>query len=119
MVENIETNPKEIKAGDEFDLILNLRNTSAKQYVQNIKLTLTPEEDALLPVSGSTSVYIEKIGKGESYPVKMRMKARPDLADKPVKIEISMEFEDKALTALTATQSMVLNVCLLYTSRCV
>ena len=40
LVESIATNPAEVKAGDSFDLILMLRNTSTRQYVQNMRVTI-------------------------------------------------------------------------------
>ncbi len=110
MVDGIETNPKQVKAGDEFDLTFHLRNTSTKQALSNIKVTMATEEDALLPVAGSTSVYIPKIDKDTTHDMTMKVRARADIADKPVKIELSMEFDDKSGAAQTATQTILLNV---------
>ena len=110
VVEAITTDPLNPKAGENFDVVLSLKNTSANYYVQNVEVTYTTEEDALMPTSGSNSVYIAKIDKSESYEQRLPVKASPELSNDNVKIELAMEYEDKKLTALTATQSVMVKV---------
>lgn len=110
LVESIDTDPKEPKAGEAFDVLLTLRNTSVNFYLQNIKLTYTAEEDAILPAAGSSTVYIPKIEKDDVFPLRLPVKSSAEMDDKPVKMEISLEFEDNKLNALTETQTMILNV---------
>ncbi len=110
VVEAITTDPLSPKAGENFDIVLSLKNTSLNYYVQNVEMTYTSEEDALVPTAGSNSVYIAKIDKGESFEQRLPVKSSPELAKEDVKVDLSMEYEDKKMTALTATQSVMVKV---------
>ena len=60
VVEAITTDPLSPKAGQNFDVVLSLKNTSPDYYVQNIGVTYTTEADALMPTTGSTTAYTPK-----------------------------------------------------------
>jgi hypothetical protein len=110
VVEAITTDPLSPKAGQSFDVVLSLKNTSPDYYVQNVEVTYVTDEDALMPASGSNSVYLAKIDKNESYELRLPVKASPELSKEDVKIDLSMEYEDKKLTAMTASQSVMVKV---------
>ena len=110
MVESLRTDPASPHAGDTFDVILTLRNTNEKQYVQNITLTYATDNDVLMPANGSSSFYIDKIGAGKTYELTLPVTARPDMPDTPVKLNLSIDYEDKQVNKISATQSMVINV---------
>ena len=110
LIDGLKTNPSVVNAGEEFDLTLSLTNTSTLQKAQNIRLTLAAQDDAILPVEGSSTLYIAGIEPEQQASVTIRMKAQPDVSDKPVKIDATMEFEDAKLTQLTAQQSVIMNV---------
>lgn len=110
MVESLRTEPESPHAGDTFDVVLTLRNTNEKQYVQNITLTYATDSDVLMPANGSSSFYIERIGAGETYELKLPVTARPDMPDTPVKLNLSIDYEDRQVNKITATQAMVINV---------
>jgi len=110
VVEAITTDPLDPKAGQNFDVVLSLKNTSPDYYVQNIGVTYTTEADALMPTSGSNTTYISKIDKSESYELRLPVKSNPELADENVKIDLALDYEDKKLTALTGAQSVMVKV---------
>ncbi len=110
IIESIRTKPAKVNAGDTFDIILSLRNTSEKLYLQNLELSYTSDEDTLIPVSGSNVEYIPLIAANSTYEAVLRVKARPDIASENVRLNVNMSFEDKNLTDLTATQTMALTV---------
>lgn len=110
MVASVQTIPEEPKAGETFEIVLMLRNTSESKYLQNVSMTYTAEEDLIMPVSGTNSVYIKRIDKGADHEVRLNVKAMPEVTGQPVKMELAFEFEDAKVTALTATQTIVLNV---------
>jgi len=109
-VESISTDPEDVSAGDTFDLVISIRNTSLKKYVQNMKVTVTAADDAILPVSGSSTVYVSRIEPDSTYELRMPVKAKLDLPDEPLKIDVSLEYEDSEVTALSAGQTLVLQV---------
>ena len=110
LVESIATNPAEVKAGDSFDLILMLRNTSTRQYVQNMRVTIGSEEDVLIPQNGSNTLYIDRIDAEALYELRYPVKASLEVPDRPLKIDVTIEYEDAAVSAQSAVQQLVINV---------
>ena len=110
IVDSLSTNPSTPKAGDTFDINLVLKNTNEKQYIQNIKVSYTVDNDVLLPANGSSSFYIPKIEAGGTYELVVPVSARPDMPDSPVKMNLTMEYEDKKVSSVSANQVVILNV---------
>jgi hypothetical protein len=110
IVKSISTDPMNIRAGDEFDLLITLLNTNEKQLVQNIKVTVTATDDMILPVSGSSATYIDKIEAGGEYDLAMRVKAALNAPDTPIKLDVSMEYEDKSLSAQSASETLTMRI---------
>lgn len=110
IVEDVHTEPESPQAGDVFDIVLTLRNTSESQYLRNMQITYTAEDDALTPTSGTNTEYIERIDAGSNYVLRLNVKAKPDLEVGSVKLDVSADFQDKELNALTASQSLVIPV---------
>lgn len=110
IVAGVSTAPELPKAGETFDLTLTLRNTSGKQAVQNITVTVDAEADAVLPVSGAFSKYITAIEAGKEYTAQFRVRSQGDIEDKPVKLYVTLEYEDENTEAHSASQSVVVNV---------
>ena len=109
-MESISTDPQAVQAGDSFDLVLRLRNTSEKQYVQNMRVTIDTENDVLIPRSGSNTVYIDKIDAQGLYELRYPVRANLEVPDRPLKVEVSIEYEDSAVSAQTAAQQLVVSV---------
>lgn len=110
IVDSLTTDPSVPQAGDTFDVKLMLKNTNEKQYIQNIKVSYTVDNDVLLPANGSSSFYIPKINAGETYELVIPVTARPDMPDSPVKMNLTMEYEDKKVSSVSANQVVILNV---------
>lgn len=106
----VHTEPALPKAGEAFDIVLTLANTSEQMYLRNLQLTYTSAEDALQPVSGANIEYIDRIDAGADYPVRLHVKAKPDLEMSAVKLDVAVDFQDKKLDALTAALSATVNV---------
>ena len=110
IVESIATEPKEVQAGDSFDLVFTLRNTSPAQFVQNMRVTIGSEEDALIPQSGSNTLYIDRIDAGALYELRYPVRASLEVPDRPLKVDVTIEYEDAAVSAQSAMQQMIVNV---------
>lgn len=83
-----------VKAGEEFDLVLDIKNTSTAQYTKNIKLILTSADGTFTPVNSSSSLFIERIAPGDTARVKMRYKAKADAGVQIYTVGVKMEYED-------------------------
>lgn len=86
--------PKEVKAGMPFRLILMVRNTSTETAVNNMVFTITAAEDAMLPVSGSSSLFVETIPANSTKDVAIDLKAEAKLEQKPYPVSVKIDFED-------------------------
>lgn len=103
IVTGFSTDPGEVKAGSNFKLTIHLKNTSKSTAVRNMLFDVqAPTEGsdantaspAFLPVSGSSSIYLENIKAGGNSDISIDMNAKADLVQKPYSIELSMKYED-------------------------
>ncbi|MDO4753383.1 MAG: hypothetical protein Q4A41_00105, partial [Bacillota bacterium] len=83
-----------VKAGEEFDLVLDIKNTSATQYTKNIKIILTSSDGVFTPVNSSSSLFIERIAPGATEQATMRYKAKSDASVQIYTVGVKMEYED-------------------------
>lgn len=103
IVSGFNTDPAEIPAGSNFNLIVHLKNTSQDTAVSNMLFEFAaPAEGAessgaapaFLPVSGSSSVYLDQIPAEGTKDIAISLNARADLLQKPYSIELSMKYQD-------------------------
>ena len=91
---------EEVKAGEEFDLTLRIRNTS-NRTVTDVKSTLEEAKSTIVPVNGTNSFFIERIKAGETVEKTIRVRATPSAGVEPVSLTLKNEFvqEDAAKTS--------------------
>lgn len=123
IIEGFTTSPASVSAGDTFSLKLRVKNTSKKTAVSNMVITLQAPQaggdddtsaaaatstaaEAFLPVSGSTTLYIDSIGKDSVKEVSIDLTARADLVQKPYAIEADMKYEGEGAEAYESTASI-------------
>ncbi len=102
IVTGFSTDPAEVRAGDDFTLTIHLKNTSTATRVANMLFDLqAPTEGteetqapAFLPVSGSSSVFLNGIAAGQAADISLKLNARADLLQKPYSVNLSMKYED-------------------------
>ena len=108
LLEGYTVEPQEIKAGDEFDLTLRIRNTSDKT-VTDVKSTLSELNKTVLPVSGASSFFIEKVAPGAVVEQTVRLKATASAGVEPVELTLANAFVQDN-TAKTSSDTFVLPV---------
>ena len=108
LLEGYTVEPQEIKAGDEFDLTLRIRNTSDKT-VTDVKSTLSEANKTVLPVSGASSFFIEKVAPGEVVEQTVRLKATASAGVDPVELTLANAFVQENM-AKTSSDTFVLPV---------
>lgn len=82
------------KAGEDFDLVLHIKNTSETQYTKNIKVTLTSSDGVFTPINSSSSLFVESIAPGATAQAVMRYNTKADAAVKIYNVGVKMEYED-------------------------
>lgn len=114
IITGYETDKKEIRAGDEFELTVYIMNTSDRTAVSNIKFTLSSSEDkndnCFIPMSGSNTMFVKQIGIGETIPLVVEMTAKPTLEAKSYPLTIEAEYEDYEVTPYTSRESISIPV---------
>lgn len=119
IVTGFETDPAEVQAGDAFNLIIHMKNTSKRTAVSNVEFTLKAATEgadesavyeAFLPVAGSSTIYVESIPANGTTDLKIDLKSKADLAQKPYVLNINMKYEDENLKEFTADSSVSIPV---------
>lgn len=114
IITGYEIDKKEIKAGDDFQLTIHIMNTSDRTAVSNIKFTLSSSEDkndnCFIPKSGSSTMFVKRIGMGETYDLVVDMTAKPTLEAKSYPLTVAAEYEDSDVTSYTGSESISIPV---------
>lgn len=114
IITGYETDKEEIKAGDEFQLTIHIMNTSERTAVSNIKFTLSSSEDkndnCFIPMSGSSTMFVKRIGIGETIDLVVDMTAKPTLEAKSYPLTIESEYEDSEVTAYKGVERISIPV---------
>lgn len=104
IVTGFETVPAEVQAGQDFDLIIHLKNTSTETPVNNVQIDLTATESGkeanttyatFLPTSGSNTAYFSSIPEGGTVDINMGFNAKSDLEQRPYVMKLAMKYENR------------------------
>lgn len=110
IITGYETSPKKVMAGDEFTITIHVQNTSKTTGIKNAKFLIGNEAGSVLPTSGSSSIYVEKIGAGETGDLTIGMKTASDLPQKSYVITVKGDFEDSSNTSFSYTENLYLPI---------
>ena len=110
IITGFTTDKDEVKSGDTFEMTVSVQNVSKKSDISNIKLTFSTANNEIVPASGSSTMYIEKIAKEEIYELKVTMKAGADLASKPYVMDVKFSYEDRYGTPIEDATTLVIPV---------
>ena len=119
IVTGFDTDPGTVKAGSNFKLVIHLKNTSKKTAVTNMLFDLqapasgtdeAAEAPAFLPVSGSSSIYLDKIPANGTKDISIDLNSRADLIQKPYSITMTMKYEDGNATQFEGESSLAIPV---------
>ena len=99
-------------AGEAFLLELTLRNNSLDEAVENIQLTLENEAGVILPAEGgSNTVFIRRIGAGESAQKSMKFQSAPDAESKAHTLSAKLGYESgKSHKSFATTETITLPI---------
>lgn len=109
LVSGYKVSTATIYSGDNFDLTLDIQNTS-KNKVKNMKVTVTSEGGEIIPLSGTGSVYVAEIAGNETSEQIFSMAAAAGLTEKTYKLSVKMEYENTAGEAFEMEDTLYLPV---------
>lgn len=119
IVTGFDTEPGDVRAGTNFKLVVHLKNTSKRTAVSNMLFDFqapsagtdaAAEAPAFLPVSGSSTVYLENIAAGGTKDISIELNARADLVQKPYSVSLSMKYEDSSAVQYEGQSSLAIPV---------
>lgn len=110
IITGFTTDKDEVKSGDTFEMTVSIQNVSKKSDISNIKLTFSTANNEIVPASGSSTMYIEKIAKEEIYELKITMKAGADLSSKSYVMDVKLSYEDRYGSPIEDATTLVIPV---------
>ena len=99
-----------VKAGEEFEMVLHLKNESNSTKLRNISIKLSSEDNQIITTSGSDSIYIDSLDKETECNVTVKMKAKEDLAQKNYSVNVEYNYEDNSKNSFEGSASVTVPV---------
>lgn len=97
IVDGFETNPETVYAGDEFELLLHIKNASEDVAASNILFNLESEkvtDSAVFTIdAGSSSIVVNSLGAGQTTDVKVKLRAGAWVDQRTYAITINEKYD--------------------------
>lgn len=97
IVDSYTTIPEKVLAGQEFELIVNIKNASSDLQASNILFSFEPEKVSDSPVfssvSGSNSVVVDKLAPGEVKEIRQKLQSKASIDQRSYSLKINEKFD--------------------------
>lgn len=97
IVDGFETNPETVYAGEEFEMILHMKNASENVAASNILFNLESEkvtESAVFTMdSGSSSIVVNSLPAGQTSDIKLKLRAGAWVDQRTYSITINEKYD--------------------------
>lgn len=110
LVSSYSVNPSPVTAGEDFTAIITLSNTSAKKSVQNMAVTVSCDCPNFQLLNDSSTIYIGKLGKGDTTQVELKYKTDLETAPGRYNISLAMEYDNSDATTLSSSGTVTVPV---------
>lgn len=112
IVDGFSTDPKNIIAGEEFELVLNMKNASGDIAATNILFSMESEKVSDSAVftteSGSSSIAMDALRPGETKEVRMRLISKPGIDQRSYGLTIKAKYDSPEFK--NAEESIVVDI---------
>ena len=110
IVSGYAINPSPVTAGDEFAATITLQNTSEKQSVQNMSVTVSCDSSNLVLQNESDVIYIGRLAKDAETDI--RVTYRTDLETPPQRynIMLNIEYDNSDAQTFSSSGTVLVNV---------
>ncbi len=110
LVDKSVINTDTVKAGEDFEVTVTLKNTSRQKSVQNLVATVNvPSADIELK-NDSNTIFVGKIGTQKTTDLTLKFHASKSTADGNYPIEIAMSYDDPKAATFSSTGNFVVTV---------
>ena len=114
IIESYKLSSDKIYASETFDLEFTIKNTSDSTNLQNVQIHIKDagETATIVPASGgSNTLYISKIGKGQSSSQKVSLQTAPDATAKAYTLNVDFSYESASTNAAhTANETIAVPI---------
>ncbi|SFR55239.1 COG1361 S-layer family protein [Anaeromicropila populeti] len=118
IISDYSTGDEDLKAGQTFTFAFDIHNTHSNLSANNIKVTLSSDENTFAITEGSNSFYLSSIKAGETQHKEIELRVKADCVTKayPLKIQFEYEYEgmkipeDAVSSGLTVSETLNLQV---------
>lgn len=110
IVSSYSINPSPAMAGDEFTVSITLKNTSEKQSVQNMAVTVSCDCPNLSLQNDTSTIYIGKLGKGKTTDIELSYKADLDTPAGRYNIVLAIEYENNDAATLSSSGTVPITI---------
>ena len=114
IIESYKLSSDKIYAGETSDLEFTIKNTSDSTNLQNVQIHIKDagETATIVPASGgSNTLYISKIGKGQSSSQKVSLQTAPDATAKAYTLNVDFSYESASTNAAhTANETIAVPI---------
>lgn len=112
IVDGFTTNPATIIAGDEFELVLNMKNASNSISATNMLLSMESEKVSdsavFMTESGSSSIAMDALKPGETKEVRVLLLSKPGVDQRSYGLTIKAKFDSPEFK--NAEESIVIDI---------
>jgi hypothetical protein len=109
LVDNYSYGADHVKAGERFNLTISLYNTGQKELL-NIKVSLSADAGAFVPVGSSNAFFIERMDAKEHVQRSLTMATNPGAEQMTTALNVSMTYEDGEDGVFQATDTIAIPV---------
>ena len=112
IVQSYSFSTDKLYAGETFDVTIVLRNTSETETIQNLQIHIEDATNTVLPASaGSNTLYVAKIGKGETHTETISLQSTPGAEAKAYTMSLEMDYEAASTkTAYKASETIAVPI---------
>ena len=98
--------PAVVMAGEVFTIKMQAKNHSPKSAVENIKITVTPDDSTVSPVNGSNTAFFAKMAAEEEVEQAFSFQTKANSVAAAVNLTIDISYYDANSAALAETASI-------------
>ncbi|MGB8455933.1 MAG: hypothetical protein WCD89_26915 [Anaerocolumna sp.] len=100
IVDSYTTDSEELKAGSKFLLSYGLKNTNTKKAAENVKVTISQDDNIFTVDKGNNIIYIDRINPGETVQNEISMEVDADAETGTYELNIDTEYEYEDMSDL-------------------
>ncbi len=103
IISKCTSKPESIEAGSEFSLVVEIKNTNKKFYVQNMTIEVSWTEPGLTLEEDSKTFFVEELGSDETMQLPLKFKCSSNVGEGRYDITFNMSYDNPEAVSLTST----------------